>query len=313
AGELLATDTIVDNNHGVNDAGGIYNTGTLHLLTSTVSGNSGYYGSGILNSGTLTVTESTVRANTASNNLPGGGAFNLGRMTVQNSAFLSNTGGNGGGISNGGTLIVTGATFGFNSSGDFGGGGIFNSGTTVVESSTFYSNTAGGGSAIGNIGTLTITHSTIATSVRFGVNGFGGGIYNHNSGALYLRNSLAANSAGGADCVNNGTIVENINSLMADGSCGAAFSGEALLGDLGEYGGDTQTVPLLPGSPAIDAGDVGTCLTTDQRGVDRVGTCDIGAFESQGFILAKGTGDGQSTPWGMAFDEPITVAVSSAF
>ena len=39
---------------------------------------------------------------------------------------------------------------------------------------------------------------------------------------------------------------------------------------LGDYGGPTQTMPLLPGSPAIDAGSnalIPGGVTTDQRGV----------------------------------------------
>ncbi len=56
-------------------------------------------------------------------------------------------------------------------------------------------------------------------------------------------------------------------------------------------------MPLLPGSPAIDAGNNAVILagvTTDQRGLSRVGTAvDIGAFESQGFILTPVPG---STP-----------------
>ena len=65
----------------------------------------------------------------------------------------------------------------------------------------------------------------------------------------------------------------------------------ALVGTLGNYGGPTQTIPLLPGSPAIDAGSVVLAvdandipLTTDQRGAGfpRVinEAVDIGAFES---------------------------------
>ena len=327
AGALLVSDTMVDSNIGTNDGGGIYNTGTLHLLTSTVSRNSGGFGSGILNSatGTLTVTRSTVRDNflnvvEGGPVLDGGGAFNLGRMTVQDSAFLSNTAGHGGGIynGNGGTLMVTGATFGFNSSSDFidmSGGGIFNAGTAVVENSTFYSNTAGSGSAIANITALTITNSSIVASVRSGVAGFGGGIYSHNTGALYLRNSLVADSIGGADCINNGTIGENTNNLVADGSCSAALSGDPLLGNFGDYGGDTQTVPLLPGSPAIDAGDAATCPVTDQRGVARPqgSVCDIGAFESRGFTLSLDSGDDQQTWVGTPFSTPLAVTVTSSF
>ena len=65
------------------------------------------------------------------------------------------------------------------------------------------------------------------------------------------------------------------------------------LGTLGNYGGLTQTVPLLSGSPAIDAGNPSGCtdgqgnlLKTDQRGMPRpnkedIGGCDMGAYESQ--------------------------------
>jgi uncharacterized repeat protein (TIGR02543 family) len=59
------------------------------------------------------------------------------------------------------------------------------------------------------------------------------------------------------------------------------------LGALGNYGGDTQTIPLLSGSPAIDAGNDAVCddnpgpNNLDQRGVTRPqgAGCDIGAFE----------------------------------
>ena len=57
-------------------------------------------------------------------------------------------------------------------------------------------------------------------------------------------------------------------------------SGSPLLAPLGDYGGPTQTMPPLPGSPAIDAGGT-TSLITDQRGLPRVSTPDIGAVEYQ--------------------------------
>jgi hypothetical protein len=40
-----------------------------------------------------------------------------------------------------------------------------------------------------------------------------------------------------------------------------------------------MTRPLLAGSPAIEAGE--GCLPTDQRGLPRTGSCDLGAFELQ--------------------------------
>ena len=56
---------------------------------------------------------------------------------------------------------------------------------------------------------------------------------------------------------------------------------DPLLGPLADNGGPTPTMALLPGSPAIDAGDDSACPPTDQRGVARPQglACDIGAFE----------------------------------
>ena len=69
--------------------------------------------------------------------------------------------------------------------------------------------------------------------------------------------------------------------LGEDGTChlaSADMKRELKFGKLGNYGGPTQTVPLLEGSPAINFG-VSGCPATDQRGYARVGTCDSGAFE----------------------------------
>ena len=73
-----------------------------------------------------------------------------------------------------------------------------------------------------------------------------------------------------------------------------------LLAPLGNYGGPTQTMALLPGSPAIDAGNnalIPAGITTDQRGLPRIVNTivDIGAFESSGFTIAVTSGSGQST------------------
>ena len=90
----------------------------------------------------------------------------------------------------------------------------------------------------------------------------------------------------------------------------------ALLAPLGNYGGPTQTMPPLPGSPVIDAGSnalVPEGVTTDQRGpgFPRIvnGVVDIGAFESQGFTLAVVSGDGQSAQAATAFANPLIVVL----
>jgi hypothetical protein len=86
--------------------------------------------------------------------------------------------------------------------------------------------------------------------------------------------------------------------LSSDGTCNFNGPGDMnkinpMLGTLGNNGGPTETIPLLPGSPAIDAGNPSGCtdgqghlLKTDQRGKPRPdpkdpGGCDMGAYERQ--------------------------------
>ena len=76
----------------------------------------------------------------------------------------------------------------------------------------------------------------------------------------------------------------NEHNLVEDGSCGADLSGDPLLGPLADHGGPTHTMALLPGSPALNAGDASTCpAATDQRGVARPqgAGCDLGAYEQE--------------------------------
>lgn len=67
---------------------------------------------------------------------------------------------------------------------------------------------------------------------------------------------------------------------------GSLNNTDPLLGPAGlaNNGGPTQTIALLAGNPAIDAGDISKCPPTDQRGVLRRFPgdliCDIGAYEA---------------------------------
>ena len=74
-----------------------------------------------------------------------------------------------------------------------------------------------------------------------------------------------------------------------DGANGNSSACNPLLAPLGNYGGPTQTMALLPGSPAIDAGSqlIPAASPPTSAAWRRVvnGTVDIGAFESQGFTL----------------------------
>jgi hypothetical protein len=201
---------------------------------------------------------------------------------------------------------VTSSTFS-GSSASFGGdgGGIDNAGTLVVTSSTFSGNTAIIGGGIFNLGMLTVTSSTFSGNTAI----FGGGI--SNGGTLTLNNSIVANSTHG-DVSNHGTVSGSHN-LIEDASDGLSdtITSDPLLAPLGNYGGPTQTFALLPGSPAIDAGPSTGAPTTDQRGQSRVGNLDLGAFESQGFVISVSSGNNQSATVNTAFASPLLVQVTA--
>ena len=305
--------------------GGIFNQNgaNVNVSDSTVSNNFAVLGGGIANSsnGTFTITNSTLNNNSAGT---AAGCFNnSGTLNIIGSTLNNNTtgavpgSGNGGGINTGtGTLNVINSTF-HNNSATGGGGGIFNGSPSA---------------------TINVTNSTIAQN--FAIAG-GGGINNNNGGVINVLNSIIADngSQSGSDLL--GSFVSLGHNLLTNISgstgftlgtnnpngdlVGASFAPVfPILGPLQNNGGPTQTRALLPGSPAIDAGDncvvlasgsggcLTTPLTTDQRGFSRQvnSTVDIGAFESRGFTLAATSGTPQSKPVNTLF-APLVVTVSS--
>jgi LPXTG-site transpeptidase (sortase) family protein len=112
--------------------------------------------------------------------------------------------------------------------------------------------------------------------------------------------------------IKDGSCSDGSISIGLGGGQAATWSGDPKLSAPGYYGGLTQTYALLPGSPAIDVGNSAYCTAgNDQRGKSYVGTCDIGAFESQGFTIAKTGGDPQSALINTAFADPLVVSVTA--
>ena len=324
----IAGVTIEDGNSTY--AGGVNNDGTLTISNSTLVGNSAESGGGgIDNGGTLTVTNSILSDN------DDGGITNGGTLWLSNSTLSANSAGFGGGIYNFGSLNVADSTLTGNSA-EYSGGGIFcQAGSSKVVDSTLVGNSAvtglasyygeGGGGICIYSGTLTVSNSTLSGNSA----GYGAGIYNTSGGSATLNNTIVANSVSGNDIdvgPASGSIFSGGYDLIGDGSelgdLTNSLQGNPLLAPLGNYGGPTQTMALLPGSPAIDAGSDaravdgnGGPLTTDQRGVGfpRVvdSTVDIGAFESQGFTITATTGSEQSATAGTNFAEPLTVKVTA--
>jgi len=328
-GTLIVSSSTLSGNTAANGGGGGIandNGGTLTVTNSTISGNTALNGGGINNfpGGTLTVTNSTLSGNTAGNY--GGGAYNAGDMEVNSSTFTANLANTfdlgGGGITNAnnGTLTVNSSTFSGNSA--YNGGGVLNlNGNSTINNSTFSGNSAVfGGGLYALFGTLAVQNTTVS-----GNNAIIGGILN-NVGTLVISNSIVAGniSSGGpngreissASTINNGN---NLFGVSGDaGLNGVNLSiGDVIptvplnqiLAPLGNYGGSTQTMALVPGSPAINAAGAGA-TTTDQRGVTAVGIRDIGAYEFTGVALTPSSGSGQSTTVNTTFTNPLTITLT---
>jgi hypothetical protein len=116
------------------------------------------------------------------------------------------------------------------------------------------------------------------------------------AGVLNLGNTIVAGNTSASEPDVFGTFTSLGHNLIGatDGSSGwvgsdltgtAAAPLDPLLGPQQDNGGSTQTMALLPGSPAIDAGSnalVPAGVTTDQRGSARIlgPKADIGAYEA---------------------------------
>ncbi|MER5717444.1 right-handed parallel beta-helix repeat-containing protein [Streptomyces sp. NPDC002132] len=251
----------------ITDTGGgaIANGHHMTLRRVTVTGNSAGYGGGVFNvpNSHLDLIDSTVSGNTAGE--AGGIRFDD-TGTVTNSTIADNR------VTNPGNR--PGSLAGY-------GGGIDIRGTGAVEirNSTITGNRSSDGG--GGINIAPAYLDSLPAPIP--------DIVDLPLGRLTLRNSVIANNTvdgAPADCKKAfATIASQGHNLDGDGSCRLTAAGDlpsrtSLIGPLTDNGGPTDTVALLPGSPALDAAD--GCTDTDQRGVARPqgAACDIGAYEA---------------------------------
>ncbi len=283
--------TAISSNTAEFSGGGIYNSGSMTVISTmvisnTTTGASGA-GGGIYSLGTFTLTGVTVRGNTATD---GGGLYPGGPMRLDSSSVISNTAeSNGGGIRNSAALTIANSAILSNTATTQLGGGIYNAGGSVfITNTTLSGNSAplAAGGGIYNLasGSVQLTNVTIANNNALSTTN-GGGVRNL-AGPITLKNTIVANNSS-RNCL--GTITSLGNNLENANDCGLAASGDItstspFLGALANNGGPTLTHALLPGSPAINAGNNSGCPPTDQRGAPRPRTaanrCDIGAFEA---------------------------------
>jgi hypothetical protein len=199
----------------------------------------------------------------------------------------SNQGGPGAGLgggifSNGGTLTLSNDTFTANSA--IAGANIPNGGQ--LNSDGF------GGAVFARNGSVTLTNDTISGNTA---NQGGRGVYILGDGATataVINNTIIGQSDTSvsdfvANSINGGaTTTSGIDDLIRTAvNFGGTFvsTQDPHLGPLASNGGPTQTMALLTGSPAIDAGNnpAASSLLYDQRGPGYpriVGRVDIGSF-----------------------------------
>src|SRR5262249_41674706 len=129
-----------------------------------------------------------------------------------------------------------------------------------------------GGGAIDNAGTSLVLLDCVFAG-NTSASGTGPDIWHEGSGTLAAAYCLVSDgtTAGIANGLNNNIV----------GSAGSPIN--AVLPQLGNYGGTTQTVPHLAGSRALAAGPspLTNFITLDQRGFPRLSrvSVDIGAVE----------------------------------
>lgn len=310
------------------------------------TGNGNAIGGGIAmySTGTKTITRTIISNNivkTASGLAQGGGIFKqTGILTVSDSILDNNQSTTDTGSALGGGIQVDSGTLDLNrvqlsnnlaqftgSSGQANGGAISSRNTVALINSTLVGNQAHYGAGLylySNSSKATLHGGTIARNTAFK----GGGVYVVSAATLDLYGTiLAANIATNSapDCDDNGAsgvvTTDGYNLVGENDGCTLNINGSSeqigtasspidpMLGTLQLVAGaptPTYVLPLLPGSPAIDAGDTqltsagGTCESPDQVGdtrpqddnQDGSAACDIGAVE---YVQASSSGSGSSS------------------
>ena len=251
----------------VNDGGAVWNNATLLIQNSRFLNNKAQRGGAVFSSGTVTIENSTFTDNHADSS--GGAVENMTSMTIRGSTFNSNQAGNDGGA------VHSDAS----------------SASLLIQNSTFAANTAPTASAIATgAASNAWDHLTVVDNV-------GGVAIDLYQVGVTMRNSIVARNTGDGAITSlgngNGTFsAQSTNNLLGvgnwrgitngmSGNLTGVLAANLSLGTLADNGGLTQTVALLPGSPAINAGVAISGITTDQRGLARVGGVapDIGAYE----------------------------------
>ena len=263
--------------NGQSDAGGggvlVESRSGLGIYDSAIRNNHAQFGGAVASLGSVSLQRCALYGNTATSN--GGAVANLDSetwMTVISSTFTKNEAQTGGAIYHNGELTLANATISQN---------------RATVASTSIDNQPGG--------VIKVVNTLIGRDISKGLMGLSGTFqsYGHN----IITDSRG--STGFANGINGDQVSEN-NVI------------DPKLGPLTDMGGQTDVLPTLAGSPAIEAGDV--CVTTancpplniqapvgtDQRHLRRAlkdPNLDIGAYEGDATPMTGLAGIGYgSTP-----------------
>jgi hypothetical protein len=280
------------NTTALGNGGAIWNTGggsvtafACTFVNNRADGDGGGGGAIFTDGGTVAVSYSTFDSNLTSGGSVGGGAIHVaaGSLSVANSTFSNNAEGNGNGgaayVAAGASALVRAVTFANNAATNEAsarGGGMYVDGTAIMEDVLFGNNVSAGPA----------------------------GSFDLDRGAGATITSSHSLVQAAPDGLINGTSTLNI------------LGQDPLLGDLADNGGPTQTIELLPGSPAIDAGRNLGDLPSDQRGAGSpriVGAAqDIGAFEagSAGPVISSPSISSVSPSPVTGSDQPQTLTIN---
>lgn len=317
AANLEVVDSVVSsceargNASAVTRGGAIYAHGNLALTSSVVTSSRAYgtagfgRGGGVYVGGNFDAETSTISYNGAQgipiNKGQGGGVMVLGATTLHASTIYYNGAYEVGGIWTKGAVTIDSSLIARNSASLTAGmratHGADAYTATIVDSTIAYNHSVARVGGLNLIISATISNTTIASNEAF--NGLAGVLFSGET--LDLESTIIANNMAGPipdDFEVYGTpTVTGANNLVVSGSGPLppdTISDDPLLDVLGDNGGPTFTMALMPGSPAIDTGNNVAQLANDQRGAGFarvVGAgADIGAFEVQGsdVIFADG-------------------------
>jgi predicted outer membrane repeat protein len=285
---------IITGNSASAQGGGMFNNRSNPTLTGVIfSENTAVDGGGMINNNSNPVlNDVNFQDNRAISR--GGGMYNAGSSPVLRNVMISGNrvSGIGGGMYNeNSTVTLTGSVFlgNYADESQGSGGGMYNKESIInITNVTFSGNRAAIGAAMYNIENSNLTLSNVIIWNNLAENNSASpfaSMFNGSSSVSTVTYSLIANSGGSGDNWNDAIGVDGGNNI--DGDPMFVHTPDPL-----DAPASTGDVRLLPGSPAINAGDPDTDLTlfsadnglpVDHDGNPRVrqDRIDMGAYEYQ--------------------------------